>query len=75
MRNDHCWSHGRGRPSASFQAGSWTLRARARFDSVTAEHLEHDALDVVLGLGFGEAEAVDLDAVAESSGSLGSVTP
>ena len=36
IRNDHCWSHGRGRPSASFHAGSWMLRARARFDSVTA---------------------------------------
>ena len=32
----HCWSHGRGRPSASFQAGSWTARARASFDSTTA---------------------------------------
>jgi hypothetical protein len=36
MRSDHCWSQGRGRPSASFQAGSWTARARAFFDSVTA---------------------------------------
>ena len=36
MRSDHCWSHGRGRPSASFQAGSCTARARAFFDSVTA---------------------------------------
>ena len=36
MRSDHCWSHGRGRPRASFHAGSWTLRARARFDRVTA---------------------------------------
>ena len=35
IRNDHCWSHGRGRPSASFHAGSCTERARARFDSVT----------------------------------------
>ena len=36
MRSDHCWSHGRGRPRASFQAGSWTARARAFRDSVTA---------------------------------------
>ncbi len=36
IRNDHCWSHGRGRPRASFHAGSWTDRARARLDSVTA---------------------------------------
>ena len=36
MRSDHCWSHGRGRPSASFQAGSCTARARAFLDSVTA---------------------------------------
>ena len=35
IRSDHCWSHGRGRPSASFQAGSCTARARAFFDSVT----------------------------------------
>jgi hypothetical protein len=28
--------------------------------------LEHDALDVVLGLGLGQAERVDLDAVAEA---------
>ena len=35
MRSDHCWSHGRGRPSASFHAGSWSDRARAFFDSVT----------------------------------------
>ena len=35
MRSDHCWSHGRGSPSASFQAGSCTARARASRDSVT----------------------------------------
>ena len=35
MRSDHCWSQGRGRPSASFQAGSCTARARASRDSVT----------------------------------------
>ena len=36
MRSDHCWSQGRGRPNASFQAGSWTARARASLESVTA---------------------------------------
>ena len=36
MRSAHCWSHGRGRPSASFQAGSWIARARASRESVTA---------------------------------------
>ena len=35
MRRDHCWSQGRGRPSASFQAGSWSARQRAFFESVT----------------------------------------
>ena len=36
MRSDHCWSHGRGSPRASFQAGSWMARARALRPSVTA---------------------------------------
>ena len=36
MRSAHCWSHGRGRPSASFHAGSWIARARALRDSDTA---------------------------------------
>ena len=36
IRNDHCWSHGRGSPNASFHAGSCTDRARAFLDSVTA---------------------------------------
>ena len=35
MRSDHCWSQGRGRPSASFQAGSCRARARACLDKVT----------------------------------------
>ena len=51
MRSDHCWSHGRGRPSASFQAGSWIARARALRPERDGERLEHDALDVVLRLG------------------------
>ena len=65
MRSDHCWSHGRGRPSASFQAGSCTARARRFFDSVTRQHLDEDAIDIVLGLRLGEAQRVDLHAVAE----------
>ena len=66
MRSDHCWSHGRGRPRASFQAGSWIARARASRPSVTASASSDDPLDVVLGLGLGQAERVDLHAVAEA---------
>ena len=36
MRSDHCWSQARGRPSASFQAGNWSARARAERPIVTA---------------------------------------
>ena len=57
MRSDHCWSQGRGRPSASFQAGSCMARARAFLDRVTPERLEDDALHVVLGLLLGQARA------------------
>ena len=39
MRSDHCWSQGRGRPRASFHAGSWIARARESRASVTAEAL------------------------------------
>ena len=67
MRSDHCWSHGRGRPSASFQAGSCTARARASLRQRDGEHLEQDAIDVVLGLLLGEAERVHLHAVAEAA--------
>ena len=35
IRSDHCWSHGRGSPIASFHAGNWMLRARAERESVT----------------------------------------
>ena len=66
MRSDHCWSHGRGSPSASFHAGSWTARARASLREGDAERLEHDALHVVLGLRLGEPERVHLHAVAEA---------
>ena len=34
-RSDHCWSHGRGSDSASFQAGSCSARQRASRDSST----------------------------------------
>ena len=67
MRSDHCWSQGRGSPSASFQAGSCMARARALLDSVTPSGLEHDARHVVLGLLLGQAEGVDLHAVAEAA--------
>ena len=73
MRSDHCWSHGRGRPSASFQAGSCSARQRASRER-DAERLEHDADHVVLGLRLGEAEAVHLHAVAEAA-LLSSATP
>ena len=65
MRSDHCWSHGRGRPSASFQAGICTARARAFFDSVTASISIRMRVDVVLRLLLGQSERIDLHAVAE----------
>ena len=65
MRSDHCWSQGRGRPRASFQAGSWMARARALGRQGHPERLEHDAGHVVLGLGLGQPERVDLHPVAE----------
>ncbi len=76
MRRDHCWSHGRGNPSASFQAGSCIARARALLDKRDAERLEHDALHVVLRLLLGQPEGVHLHAVAEAPelGILDSVT-
>ena len=66
MRSDHCWSHGRGQPEGLVprrelqRPGPGLLRQR------DAERLEDDALHVVLGLGLGEPEAVDLHAVAEA---------
>ena len=74
MRSDHCWSHGRGRPSASFQAGNCTARARAFFDKRHRQHLDQNARDVVFRLLLGEAERVHLHAIAEEP-LLGSVTP
>ena len=57
----------RGRPSASFHTGSCTARARASLRQGDAEHLEHDALHVVLGLLLGESERVDLHPVPEAA--------
>src|SRR4029078_10580074 len=78
IRRLHCWSQGRGRPMVSFQAGSLIARRRAlarggrdrpQWGVGAQRHrqrLEDDPLDVVLRLGLGQAEAVDLDAVAEA---------
>ena len=66
-RSDHCWSHGPGQAEGLvprrelYGAGAGVLGQRH------AEHLQHDALDVVLGLRLGEAEGVDLHAVAEAA--------
>ena len=49
----------RSRPEAA------RARARAFFDSVTRQHLDEDAIDVVLGLLLGQAQRVDLHAIAE----------
>ena len=67
MRSDHCWSHGRGRPRASFHAGSCMARARALLERVTPSDLEHDPGHVVLGLLLGQTERVDLHPVAEAA--------
>ena len=74
IRSDHCWSHGRGNPSASFQAGSCSARARALLERVTPSDLEDDALHVVLRLLLGQPEGVDLHAVAKTA-ELGVLDP
>ena len=67
MRSDHCWSHGprqaeRLVPGRQLHgAGAGVLRQRDR------QHLDQDAVDVVLGLLLGQAERVDLHAVAEEA--------
>jgi hypothetical protein len=67
MRSAHCWSHGRGQaqrlvPGRQLHgAGAGVAGERHR------EHLQHDALDVVLRLRLGEPERVDLDAVAQAA--------
>ena len=63
-RRDHCWSQRPGQPERLVPGGEWMARA-GRSCQRDAEHLQHDALHVVLGLGLGQAERVDLDAVAE----------
>ena len=67
MRSDHCWSQGRGQPERLVPRreldgpGPGVLRQR------DPEHLEDDPLHVVLRLLLGQAERVDLDAVAEAA--------
>ena len=65
MRSDHCWSHG--------PRQAQRLVPRRQLDGPRprvlregdGEHLEDDALDVVLGLRLGEPERVDLHPVPE----------
>ena len=66
MRSDHCWSQGRGRPSASFQAGSWIARARALRPSVTASASSTMRCTLFSGWDSVRPERVDLHAVAEA---------
>ena len=66
MRSDHCWSHGP-RQAERLVPGRQLERAGARVAAHRdRERLEHDPDDVVLGLGLGQAERVDLHAVAEA---------
>ena len=66
MRSDHCWSHGRGRPER-LVPGRQLDRAGAGVAAERhGERLEHDPLDVVLRLGLGQPERVDLHAVAQA---------
>ena len=65
MRRLHCWSQGRGRPSASFQAGQLHGPGAGVPGQRDAQHLQHDALDVVLRLRLGQPQRVDLHPVAE----------
>ena len=67
MRNDHCWSHGRGRPSASFHAGSWMARAHAFADSVTPRVSSTMRGTLLLRLSLCQSERVDLHPVAEAA--------
>ena len=66
MRRLHCWSQGRGRPSASFQAGSWIGAGAGVAAQRHGQRLEHDPGHVVLRLRLGQPERVDLDAVAQA---------
>ena len=65
MRSDHCWSHGP-RQAERLVPGRQLYGPRPRvLGQRDRQHLQHDALHVVLGLRLGEAERVDLHAVAE----------
>ena len=66
---------GRGSPSASFQAGQLDRPGAGVAAERDRQRLEHDPLDVVLRLGLGQPERVDLHAVAEAQRCLGSSTP
>ena len=66
MRSDHCWSHGP-RQAERLVPGRQLDRAGAGVAPERhGQRLEHDPLDVVLRLGLGQAERVDLHAVAEA---------
>ena len=67
MRSDHCWSQGRGRPSASFQAGKLHGAGAGILRQHDGQHLEQDAIDIVLRLLLGEAQRVHLHAIAEAA--------
>ena len=67
MRSDHCWSHGRGRPEGLVPGRQLHGPGPGALGQRDAEGLEHDALHVVLGLLLGQAERVDLHAVAEAA--------
>jgi hypothetical protein len=66
MRSDHCWSHGRGEAERLVPGGQLDRTGARVAPERDGERLEHDPLDVVLGLRLGEAERVDLHAVAEA---------
>ena len=65
MRSDHCWSHGRGKPEGLVPGRELDGAGASAAAERDRQRLEHDALHVVLGLGLGEPERVDLHAVAE----------
>ena len=68
MRSAHCWSHGSGQAERLVPRRELDRAGPGVAGEGDAEHLEHDALHVVLGLRLGEAEAVHLHAVAEPTG-------
>jgi hypothetical protein len=66
MRRDHCWSHGPRQAERLVPGGKLDRAGAGVAAQRHPERLEHDARHVVLGLGLGEAERVDLDAVAQA---------